>query len=214
MLAGQWVHAPLKEDNMTQWNLNGTYFETCNCEAACPCVFTSPPTEGECTVLVAWHIDKGQYGDVKLDGLNVALAVHAPGHMMQTKWKAAAYFDDKANAAQNDALHAIFGGKAGGHPAMLASFIGEIVGAKNVPMKYKANGKQASLTIPGIAEAEIEVLEGQGGKPITVDNHPLCIAPGTPATVGRSKHFTFSDFGMDWKLSGRNGFLSNFAYSA
>jgi hypothetical protein len=204
MLAGQWVHAPLKEDNMTQWNLNGTYFETCNCEAACPCVFTSPPTEGECTVLVAWHIDKGQYGDVKLDGLNVALAVHAPGHMMQTKWKAAAYFDDKANAAQNDALHAIFGGKAGGHPAMLASFIGEIVGAKNVPMKYKANGKQASLTIPGIAEAEIEVL----------DNHPLCIAPGTPATVGRSKHFTFSDFGMDWKLSGRNGFLSNFAYSA
>jgi hypothetical protein len=214
MLAGQWVHAPLKEDNMTQWNLNGTYFETCNCEAACPCVFTSPPTEGECTVLVAWHIDKGQYGDVKLDGLNVALAVHAPGHMMQTKWKAAAYFDDKANAAQNDALHAIFGGKAGGHPAMLASFIGEIVGAKNVPMKYKANGKQASLTIPGIAEAEIEVLEGQGGKPITVDNHPLCIAPGTPATVGRSKHFTFSDFWMDWKLSGRNGFLSNFAYSA
>jgi len=214
MLAGQWVHAPLKEDNMTQWNLNGTYFETCNCEAACPCVFTSPPTEGECTVLVAWHIDKGQYGDVKLDGLNVALAVHAPGHMMQTKWKAAAYFDDKANAAQNDALHAIFGGKAGGHPAMLASFIGEIVGAKNVPMKYKANGKQASLTIPGIAEAEIEVLEGQGGQPITVDNHPLCIAPGTPATVGRSKHFTFSDFGMDWKLSGRNGFLSDFAYSA
>jgi hypothetical protein len=214
MLAGQWVHAPLKEDNMTQWNLNGTYFETCNCEAACPCVFTSPPTEGECTVLVAWHIDKGQYGDVKLDGLNVALAVHAPGHMMQTKWKAAAYFDDKANAAQNDALHAIFGGKAGGHPAMLASFIDEIVGAKNVPMKYKANGKQASLTIPGIAEAEIEALEGQGGKPITVDNHPLCIAPGTPATVGRSKHFTFSDFGMDWKLSGRNGFLSNFAYSA
>ena len=199
---------------MTQWNLSGTYFETCNCEAACPCVFTSPPTEGEGTVIVAWHIDKGQYGDVKLDGLNVALAVHAPGHMLQTKWKAAAYFDDKANAAQNDALHAIFGGKAGGHPAMLASFIGEIVGAKNVPMKYKANGKQASLTIPGIAEAEIETLEGQGGKPVTVDNHPLCIAPGTPATVGRSKQFTFSDFGMDWKLSGRNGFLSNFAYSA
>jgi hypothetical protein len=24
-----------------QWNLTGTYFETCNCEAACPCVFLS-----------------------------------------------------------------------------------------------------------------------------------------------------------------------------
>lgn len=199
---------------MTQWNLNGTYFEACSCEAACPCVFTSPPTQGDCTALVAWHIDKGKYGDVKLDGLNVALAVHAPGHMLQTKWKAAAYFDDKASNAQNDALHAIFSGKAGGHPATLASFIGEIIGAKNVPMRYQGNGKQASLTIPGIVEAEIETLEGQGGQPITIDNHPLCIAPGKPATVARSKHFTFSDYGMDWKLSGRNGFLSDFTYSA
>jgi hypothetical protein len=208
------VHAQLKEISMTQWNLNGTYFETCNCEAACPCVFTSPPTQGECTALVAWHIDKGKFGDVALDGLNVALAVHAPGHMLQTKWKAAAYFDDKASDAQNDALHAIFSGKSGGHPATLASFIGEIVGAKNVPMRYQGDGKQASLTIPNIVEAEIAVFEGQGGKPITIDNHPLCIAPGKPATVARSTQFKYSDYGMDWKLSGRNGFLSDFAYQS
>ena len=122
---------------MTQWNLTGTYFETCNCEAACPACSPVRRREGDCTALVAWHIDKGKFGDVKLDGLNVALAVHAPGNMVQTKWKVAAYFDEKANAAQNDALHAIFGGKAGGHPAMLASFIGEIVGAKNVPMQVQ-----------------------------------------------------------------------------
>jgi hypothetical protein len=51
-------------------------------------------------------------------------------------------------------------------------------------------------------------------KAITIDNHPLCVVPGEAATVAKSKHFTFADFGMDWKLSGRNGFLSNFAYSA
>lgn len=199
---------------MTQWNLAGTYFETCNCEAACPCVFTSPPTQGHCTALVAWHINKGKYGAVALDGLNVVLAVHAPGHMLQTKWKVAAYFDDQASDAQNDALHAIFGGKAGGHPAVLASFIGEIVGAKNVPMRYNNDGKHGSLTIPGIVEAEIEALEGQGGEPVTVDNHPLCIAPGKPVKVARSKHFRFNDYGLDWKLSGRNGFISDFAYQS
>jgi len=199
---------------MTDWNLSGTYFETCNCETACPCVFLSPPTEGECTVLVAWHIEKGKFGDVALDGLNVALAVHAPGNMVETKWKAAAYFDDQATDAQNDALHAIFGGKAGGHPATLASFIGEIVGAKNVPMRYQADGKHGSLTIPGLVEAEIEALEGQGGQPITIENHPLCIAPGKPATAARSKRFRLNDFGFDWTLSGRNGFLSDFAYQS
>jgi len=197
---------------MTQWSLAGTYFETCNCEAACPCVFTSPPTQGDCTALVAWHINKGRFGEVALDGLNVALAVHAPGTMVRTKWKVAAYFDDNASDAQNEALHAIFSGKAGGHPAVLASFIGEIVGVKNVPMRYRADGKNSSLSIPGIAEAEIEALEGQGGQPIRIDNHPLCIAPGKPATVARSKNFHYTDFGFDWKLSGRNGFISDFTY--
>jgi len=43
-----------------KWNLSGTYFEACNCDAACPCVFLSNPTEGECTVLVAWHVDPGE----------------------------------------------------------------------------------------------------------------------------------------------------------
>jgi hypothetical protein len=199
---------------MTQWNLAGTYFETCNCEAACPCVFTSPPTEGQCTALVAWHIDRGKFGDVTLDGLNVALAVHAPGTMVETKWRAAAYFDDRANPAQNDALHAIFSGKAGGHPAVLASFVGEIVGAKNVPMRYNGEGKTRSLEIPDVVEAEIEALEGQGGQPITIDNHPLCVAPGQPARVARSKHFRYADLGFDWKVSGRNGFMSDFAYQS
>ncbi len=199
---------------MTDWKLNGTYFETCNCAVACPCVFLSTPTEGTCTVLVAWHIARGHYGDIPLDGLNVALAVYAPGNMIQGKWTAAAYFDDRADEEQNGALHAIFGGKAGGHPEVLASLIGEMVGAKNVPMHFKSDGRTSSLSIPGLAEAEIERVEGQGGEPITIENHPLCIAPGEPATVARSKRLSLKDFGWDWALSGRTGFSSAFAYGS
>src|SRR5512136_1301853 len=105
------------------WNVKGTYFETCNCEVACPCVFLSPPSTGECTVLVGWHIEQGRYASVALDGLNVALAVHVPGHMATTKWKAAVYFDDRASDGQKNALLQIFTGQAGGHPAVLVSFV-------------------------------------------------------------------------------------------
>jgi hypothetical protein len=199
---------------MTQWSLAGTYFETCNCKIACPCAFGGPPTEGDCTAVVAWHIDKGRYGDLALDGLNVALAVHAPGHMMQTKWKAAAYFDAAASDAQSEALQAIFSGQAGGHPAVLASFVDRMVGIRKVPMRYEGDGKRVSLAIPGITDAALEALEGADGEPITISNHPLCVAPGVPATVARSKHFTFLDFGLDWKLSDRNGFMSAFTYGS
>jgi hypothetical protein len=199
---------------MPQWKLSGTYFEACNCEVACPCIFGSPPTEGECTALVAWHIDRGHYADTPLDGLNVILAVHAPGTMVANKWKVAAYFDDKASAAQSDALHAIFGGKAGGHPAVLASFIGEMVGASSVPMEYRADGRKSSLSIAGVADAAIEMVEGQGGQPITVAGHPLCIAPGKAATVARSSDCAFADHGWNWKFSGRSGLMSDFAYGS
>lgn len=199
---------------MINWKLSGTYFETCNCAPACPCVFLSPPTEGDCTAIVAWHIDRGRYGDTSLDGLNVALAVYSPGNMIESKWKAAAYFDEKADTAQNDALHTIFSGKAGGHPQVLASFIGEMAGAKNVKMDFESGGKTCRLSISGVAETEIERLEGQGGRPVTIDNHPLAIAPGKSATVARSRRFRLKDYDWDWTLSGRNGFSSPFEYAS
>ena len=31
-----------------EWKVTGTYFEACNCDVACPCIFLSPPTTGEC----------------------------------------------------------------------------------------------------------------------------------------------------------------------
>ena len=195
-----------------KWNIKGTYLEACNCDLACPCVFMSPPTEGECDVLVGWHIDKGNFGDVNLDGLNVALAVHSPGNMSKVKWQAAVYTDEKASEGQTDALTQIFTDQAGGHPATLCSFVGDVLGVKSVPIEYEANGKHRSLKIANIAETEIDAMEGQGGADVTVDNHPFCIAPGYNAVVAKSKKLDYDDYGLHWEISGKNGYYSPFAY--
>ena len=89
---------------MSDWSLKGTYMETCNCDAACPCVFLSDPTQGDCTVVLGWHIEAGKLGGVSLDGLNVAMAVLSPGNMAKVKWKAALYIDETASAEQQQAL--------------------------------------------------------------------------------------------------------------
>lgn len=196
-----------------EWKLNGTYFEACNCEAACPCVFLSDPTEDDCTVLVAWHIDEGNFDGVRLDDLNVALAIHSPGNMVKVPWRAAVYFDDRATDSQKNALTEIFTGQAGGHPGRLVSHIGEVLGVSNLPMTYKAEGKRRSLQIAGVAKAEIEAMsQGQGGTDITIDNHPLCIAPGYPVVVSKNKNVTYQDHGLNWEFSGKNGFYSPFTY--
>ena len=195
------------------WSLKGTYFESCNCDVACPCIFLSDPTDGECTVLVGWHIDEGNDGDVALNDLNVALAVHSPGNMIATKWRAAAYVDDRATEAQQGALPKIYRGQAGGHPARLASHIGELLGAAPAPIEFNMDGGRYSLKVGDIAEMEIEQMAGQGDGPVTVTGHPLCISPGFPATVAKSTRLSYRDHGMSWELSEKNGFFAPFSYT-
>ena len=68
----------------TKWNLTGTYFESCDCEIACPCIFLRPPNteDGDCNVLITWNIQNGSFGDTDLSGLRVAMAAHSPGLMI------------------------------------------------------------------------------------------------------------------------------------
>jgi hypothetical protein len=195
-----------------KWTISGTYFETCNCEAACPCVFLSAPSAGECTVCIGWHIEKGNFGGVDLAGLNAALAVYSPGHMLEVPWKAALYLDSAASEVQSKALAQIFSGQAGGHPAVLGQHIGEVLGVKNTAIKFQAEGKRRRLQIDGVADAEIAALKGQNGADITISNHPLCVAPGYPAVVGKSEKLSYQDHGLHWELSGKTGFYSPFSY--
>ena len=196
----------------SKWNLTGTYFEGCNCAVACPCVFTSDPTEGNCTVFLAWHIDKGKHADLSLDGLNIGLAAYSPGNMLKFKWDIALYIDEKANTAQRDALTKIFGGQIGGEPAALGPLVGKVLGVKHVPITYQAKGKERSMRIPNIAEMEIAAIEGQGGKLVTLENIPLTAVPNQIAVVSRSKKLSYHDHGLNWEITGKNGFYSPFNF--
>ena len=194
------------------WKLDGQYMEACNCKPACPCIFLSPPTEGDCTALVGWHIDKGNHGALDLSGLNVALAVHSPGKMHETRWRAALYVDARASEGQKNALIQIYAGQAGGHPARLASFVGEVMGVTSVNIDYEVKGKHRSLRIGDVGNAAIDGVGGATEADVTVSNHPVCIAPGYPAVVARSTAVRYEDHGYKWVLSDRNGLYSPFTY--
>lgn len=194
------------------WKIDGQYMEACNCKPACPCIFLSPPTEGDCTALVGWHVDKGKFGAVDLSGLNAAMAVHSPGSMHEGKWRAALYLDARASEGQKNAMLQIFSGQAGGHPARLASFVGEILGVASAPIDYDVKGKHRSLRIGSVANAAIDAVGGATEAEVTVSNHPLCIAPGFPALVAKSTAVRYEDHGYKWILSDRNGLYSPFSY--
>jgi hypothetical protein len=109
-------------------------------------------------------------------------------------------------------LTQIFAGQAGGHFARIGAHIGEVLGVKSADMTYEAEGKTRRLRIAGVAEAEIQAMAGQGEADITINNHPLCIAPGYAAVVAKSSRVTYHDHGLEWELSEKNGFYSPFRY--
>jgi hypothetical protein len=194
------------------WNVAGTYFESCNCYAPCNCVCLGPPSDEDCAVLIGWHVDHGACAGVALDGLNAALFVYSSGHMLQSKWKVALYLDERGSPQQQDALGKIFSGQAGGPLGALGPMIGEVMGVKPVAIDYQIDGKRRSLRIPNVADMEIEAISGQDGGDVTLSNHPLTPVPGFAAVVGKSKHFRFTDHGFSREISDRNGFYSPFAY--
>jgi hypothetical protein len=197
---------------LSKWSISGSYFEACNCNVVCPCVFTSDPTTGECTLLLAWHIDKGKYGDVSLGGLSAALAAYAPGNMLKAKWDIALYIDEKGSTPQREALSKIFGGQVGGEPAALGPLVGKVIGVNPVPIFYQAQGKERTMRIPSIATMEIAAIEGQGGKLVTVENPPMTAVPNQPLVAGRSKKLSFHDNGWNWEITGKNGFYAPFSF--
>jgi hypothetical protein len=207
------------ETNQTKWNLSGDYFENCSCGVPCPCVISpaqplwSRPTEGDCHAVYLYHIDKGAYGDVKLDGLNTVVWALSQGPLANGNWTTGAYLDERADDKQTEALGAIFGGTAGGPMAALAPLIGKNLGVKKAAIAYKIDGKVRSGEIKGVLSMSVRPLQSVLG------GDEQWITPGLPVSpqkvalaVGRDGS-TFADHGLHWDNSGRNGFYAAINWS-
>jgi len=203
----------------TKWSLTGDYFENCNCSVVCPCLvspappLTSRPTEGDCHVALCFHIDKGAYGGVKLDGLNVAVCASTDGPMANGNWTGATYVDERADEKQMEAIGAIFSGANGGPMAAFAPLFGKSLGVKKAPIAFKIDGKVRSAEIPGVLSMAVEPLPtmAEGGEMWASIGHPvnptrLALAVGRPGN-------TWTDYGLRWDNSGRNGHYAPISWS-
>ncbi len=203
----------------TRWHLTGDYFENCNCDVVCPCFVSSTaplaarPTQGGCDVALVFHIDKGSYGEVPLDGLNVALIAHTPGAMGEGNWTAAPYIDERADDRQTAALGAIFGGTAGGPMAAFAPLIATHLAGRKVAISYAIDGKVRSAEIPGFMHMAVEPATSMhpSGESWGAVGHP--VAPDRLAFAVGRQGSTFSDHGMRWDNSGKNGHYAPIAWS-
>jgi len=148
-----------------QWSIKGPHFINCNCAYGCPCQFNALPTDGSCRAVIAWRIDEGHYGEVRLDGLYAVNTYSWPRAIHMGNGTMQSIIDERADERQRKALAAVLQGE-GAPPATVMVQIYRAMCPtwhppvfKPISMKFDMEGRTASLSVPGLITAAVEPIK-------------------------------------------------------
>lgn len=160
----------------TKWSLEADYLQACNCDYGCPCEFAAPPTLGYCEGVGAWRINRGNFGDVKLDGLAFGFAARWPKAIHEGNGTACLFFDERADAKQREALLTICSGKAGGLPfEIIVTTFSKILDPQFVPFKFHLDGRNSRVEAGNAMKMGLAPIKN----PVTGENEDVRITHGS-----------------------------------
>jgi hypothetical protein len=196
------------------WRLKGDWFDVCRCRVPCGCTFAQAPDDGQCEGILAWHINDGSYGDVSLDDLTVVMLGAFEGNIWagEAQNSVAGFFiDERADDSQREALQTIFGGQAGGWPAIFASAAEtDVLGIEFAEIKFELADDLSrwSVEVPGKARGSAEALAGPTtpeGARVQVHNPPGAeVGAGQVATYATATEDDVDAFGLNWSWPARS----------
>lgn len=201
-------------NQQSTWKLNGTVLISCNCDYGCPCNFNARPSRGKCEGGWTWHVERGSFDGVALDGLNFSVYANWPGAIHEGNGEAVILVDERANDRQREAIATLVGGTVGGPWGVLAwTWAKKIEGPLPVPYDLQLNGIGSRLKAGNVVELESTLIRNPvSGK----DAHPRMILPEglvvKEADLGCSKVFRIGE-GVPMDHSGQYTAVGPFEYA-
>jgi hypothetical protein len=206
----------LGASDLKPWRIAGTYVESCNCDAPCPCrringVPGGRSTHGICLGALSWHILEGRAGSLDLADLGVAIASRYSDDEAGSPWTFVLYLDERGDEAQLNVLERIFTGALGGDAL------------EHFPWAWKPSDLRA------VRRACIELdhtpcsqwfrvgntVSVQIGRPLEDDATITCVIPGHHQTGDELVADELSvreEPPLDFDLSGTCGYAAPFDY--
>ncbi len=155
------------------WRIEGPHVVNCNCAYGCPCQYVALPTDNTCKAVVGFRIDRGHFGDIRLDGLLAANIYSWPNPIHEGNGSMQSVIDERANAAQRAALAAILQGEGADPGSTMLQIYRAMCSHYHAPvfatigLQIDMDARQATLSIPGIVETQVEPLKN----PVTGAEH-------------------------------------------
>ena len=149
------------------WSIEGPHLVNCNCAYGCPCQYAAPPTDGTCKAVVAWRIDRGNFGDTRLDGLLAVNLYSWPGPIHQGDGQLQSIIDERADDAQRAALTAILRGDGADPGSTMLQIYSAMCSKIHAPvfraidLAMDIDKRTGHIRVPGLVDTDVEPLRNQ-----------------------------------------------------
>jgi len=205
------------EGESPSWAISGTYLESCNCDAICPCRTVGGrkggrSTTGVCMGVLSWEIDEGGADGVSLDGLRTVLALRYEDDEPGSPWDYVLFVDDRAEPDQRHTLERIFLGELGGTPERQFPWVfkpSRLIGTRAAPIEIDHSESRGWFR----AGKEVTVRVGE---PVADPEPVTCVIPGHHRS-GHELHGESIEVEvdpLDFRFEGSCAYWSTFAYSS
>jgi hypothetical protein len=195
------------------WRVAGTYLESCNCEAICPCrmvdgVLGGRSTYGVCFGLLSWRIDEGHANGTDLAGMTAALAIRYDDDEPGSPWTVVLYVDERGSEDRQKLVADIFLGELGGPHVLKLPWVRKprhLIDVRPAHIELARDGK--TTQIGGIAAIRVSRIADDG-------HAVACGIPGYER-VGNEYYadeLRVQDDPFDWQLEGNCAYGTTFDY--
>jgi hypothetical protein len=199
------------------FRVRGSYFESCNCEAICPCrmiggVPGGRSTYGVCYGVLSWRIDDGVVGDIDVSGLAAALVVSYDDDEAGSPWTILLHVDARGDAKQQAALAAVLLGELGGPHLSKLPWIRKarhLIGVRPSTIELVPDGAGHRLHVGSSISA-------RATRAVETELPVACVIPGYDR-VGLELYadeLVVDDEPFAWELSGNCAYATDFDYAS
>ena len=199
-----------------EWSFNATIIEACSCPMFCQCYFATKPAghaghhdgameEHYCRFNMAYRVNRGSYGKVKLDGAKFWLAGDLGGDfsMGQTDWLEVT-FDPAVTKEQREGIAAILLGAV--YPVKWKS----VNVAKDAPVEWTASKNRSAARLDTGKAGEIVLMRNPGmtDDPVVITNLKYFAVPRNEGFVLMPNEVEAYRVGSKpFEFKGTNGFM-------
>jgi hypothetical protein len=190
------------QEKEPSWRFNAEYIEACSCNLFCACYFNPTPDKDFCNFNNAIRVKKGNYGDVKLDGMKIWMSGNLGANFADGDLDSVVLtFEPSASQAQIDAAAKVI---AHVYPMKVKEMA---VDRAPIVWEKRDGGKTAYAKLgDGQGEVMLTRVNGPSGGPVVVNNLKYWGANSNKGfNLYKSTHH-YKGHGHDYQFKDANGF--------